>query len=232
MPRHFLIMGPPQAGKGTQAQLLAERFSLLHLATGNLLREISQEHSERGRKVSDFLARGEYVPDDLVTNLVIERMNAHDVLLDGYPRTVAQAETLEDLGIRVDRVLVLNVPEADLLQRAAERLTCPQCGAIFSLTIDPPKVPWICDVCGNGLAQRLDDAPATVQHRLKVYVKRSEPVVQWYLSRGLVEFVDGRGSIADVQSQLVAAVAVFYVAARPQESPDSVALGVGKDRGN
>jgi adenylate kinase len=203
-------MGPPQAGKGTQAALLAEHFSLLHLATGNLLREIAQENTDRGRTVNSYLTRGEYVPDSIVTALVIERMNVHDVLLDGYPRTVTQAESLDQLGIRIDKVLLLRVEDSVLIQRAAERLTCPHCGAVYSLSINPPATPWICDVCGSGLAQRLDDNPTTVRHRLRLYYERSEPVVDWYRNRHLVHEVDGSGSIEGVQHQLRLAVAAFF----------------------
>lgn len=202
MKLHLVLMGPPQAGKGTQARHMATRFGLVHLATGDLLREISQEETPRGRLVGDLLRRGEYVPDDLVTQLVVERMDANDVLLDGYPRTVTQAETLERLRIPVQRVFVLAVPEQVLIDRAQDRLFCPDCNAVYGIRTNPPLEPWICDVCEHGLAQRLDDAPATVHRRLEIYRQRSESVVRFYEARGVVVRVDGSGSVIEVANTL------------------------------
>ena len=204
---HLVLMGPPQAGKGTQARLLAARFCLLHIATGDLLREISQEVTPLGRRVDDLLRRGEYVPDDVVTEMVVERMDDHDILLDGYPRTVAQAESLERLAIPVHGVFVLDVPEQELIDRAQERVFCPECNAVFGSRTNPPREPCICDVCGHGLAHRMDDAPATVKHRLDVYRRRSEPVVRFYEQRSLVQRVEGRGPVAQVSAGLERATA-------------------------
>jgi len=204
---HVMLMGPPQAGKGTQAQTLANRFGLLHLATGDLLRDISQEDTDRGRLVGELLQRGDYVPDDLVTQLVAERTGDHGVVLDGFPRTIAQAESLDRLGIPVHTVLVLAVPAKELIARAQDRLFCPNCSAIYAMRTNPPRVPWICDVCGHGLAQRMDDAPATVRRRLQVYKQRSEPVVRFYERRGLVQRIDGIGPIDTVAAALADATA-------------------------
>ena len=204
---HLVLMGPPQAGKGTQARLLAARFCLLHIATGDLLREISQEGTPLGRRVDDLLRRGEYVPDDVVTEMVVERMDDHDILLDGYPRTVAQAESLERLAIPVHGVFVLDVPEQELIDRAQERVFCPECNAVFGSRTNPPREPCICDVCGHGLAHRMDDAPATVRHRLDVYRRRSEPVVRFYEQRSLVQRVEGSGPVAQVSAGLERATA-------------------------
>ncbi len=198
-------MGPPQAGKGTQAQRLANHFGMLHLATGDVLREIAVEPSERGRTVSDLLQRGDYVPDALVTELVQERMGERDVVLDGFPRTLAQAEALERLNIPIHAVFVLDVPAAVLVARGRNRLSCPVCGAVYSLTDNPPSRRWWCDVCGSGLAQRLDDAPATVRKRLTVYEQRSARVVSFYARRGLVQHFDGSGALDAITAKLFAA---------------------------
>ncbi|HEY8745695.1 MAG TPA: nucleoside monophosphate kinase [Chloroflexota bacterium] len=225
---HLILMGPPQAGKGTQARLLAARFCLLHVATGDLLREVSQEDSALGRRVGDLLRRGEYVPDDLVTAMVVGRMGDHDILLDGYPRTVAQAETLERLAIPVHRVFVLEVPEQELIDRAQERVYCPECNAVFGSRTNPPREPCICDVCGHGLAHRMDDAPATVKHRLQLYQQRSEPVVRFYEERRLVQRVEGSGPVAQVAAALDRATAKLLH--REQEGlapPMPVACGAG-----
>lgn len=210
MALHLILMGPPQAGKGTQARFLAARFDLVHLATGDLLREISQQDTPRGHLVGDLLRRGEYVPDDLVTQLVVERMHSYDVLLDGYPRTLTQAETLERLSIPVHRVFVLDVPEQVLIDRAQERVFCPNCNAIYGVQTNPPQVAWICDVCGSGLAQRVDDAPQTVHRRMEVYRQRSEPVVRFFEARGLVERIDGSGPVASVAATLEQAAAPLF----------------------
>ena len=202
MALHLVLMGPPQAGKGTQAQLLASRFKLIHLATGALLRDISQEDSDRGRLVGGLLQQGEYVPDDLVTELVVERTDAHGVVLDGFPRTIAQAQALDRFGIPVHRVFVLEVPEAVLIERAQQRLSCPNCNAVYNIRTNPPREPWICDVCGSGLAQRIDDAPSTVHKRLEVYQERSEPVVRVYEQRGLVQRIDGSGPVDVVEATI------------------------------
>jgi len=210
MALHLILMGPPQAGKGTQARYLATRFGLVHVATGDLLREVSQEDSALGRRVGDLLRLGEYVPDALVTQMVVDRMDDHDILLDGYPRTVTQAETLERLAIPVHGVFVLDVPEDELIDRAQERLFCPNCNAVYGSRTNPPREPCICDVCGHGLAHRLDDAPATVHRRLEVYRQRSEPVVSYYETRGLVRRIDGSGPVAQVSAALERATAQLF----------------------
>jgi adenylate kinase len=210
MALHLILMGPPQAGKGTQARYLATRFGLVHVATGDLLREVSQEDSALGRRVGDLLRLGEYVPDALVTQMVVDRMDDHDILLDGYPRTVAQAETLERLAIPIHGVFVLDVPEDELIDRAQERLFCPNCNAVYGSRTNPPREPCICDVCGHGLAHRLDDAPATVHRRLEVYRQRSEPVVSYYETRGLVRRIDGSGPVAQVSAALERATAQLF----------------------
>jgi adenylate kinase len=202
MAMHLILMGPPQAGKGTQARLLAARFGLVHLATGDLLREVAQTDTPLGRRVDGVLRRGEYVPDELVTQMVVERMDDHAILLDGYPRTVTQAETLERLAIAVHCVFVLDVPEKVLIERAQERLFCPNCNAVYGTTTNAPREPCICDVCGHGLAHRMDDAPGTVHRRLEVYRQRSEPVVRFYEARGLVQRIDGSGPIPQVAAAL------------------------------
>ena len=215
MALHLILMGPPHAGKGTQARLLAARFGLVHLATGDLLREVSQDDTPLGRRVGNLLRRGEYVPDNVVTEMVVERMDDHHILLDGYPRTVAQAETLERLAIPVHCVFVLDVPEQELIDRAQERVFCPECNAVFGSRTNPPREPCICDVCGHGLAHRMDDAPATVKHRLQVYRQRSEPVVYFYEERSLVQRVEGSGPVECVATALAdATVAAFQAQAR------------------
>lgn len=214
MALHLILMGPPQAGKGTQAKLLAVRFGLVHLATGDLLRAISQADTPLGHRVGDLLQRGEYVPDELVTQLVVERMDDHDILLDGYPRTLTQAETLEQRAIPIHRVFVLDVPEQELIDRAQERVFCPNCGAVYGSRTNTPREPGICDVCGHGLAHRVDDAPKTVRHRLQVYQQRSEPVVHFYEARRLVQHIDGAGPVGNVAAALGSATAAVFEALR------------------
>lgn len=217
MALHLILMGPPQAGKGTQARQLGTRFDLVHIATGDLLRDISQSETPLGRRVGDLLRSGDYVPDELVTQMVVDRMDDHNILLDGYPRTLTQAETLEHLAIPIHGVFVLDVPEQELIDRAEERVFCPNCNAVYGSRTNPPREPCICDVCGHGLAHRLDDAPTTVRRRLQVYRQRSEPVVRYYEDRGLVQRIDGSGPVSQVSAALEQAMAQLFQAHLPRK---------------
>ncbi len=194
-----VLLGPPGAGKGTQARRLAERHGIPHIATGDLLREAVASGNDLGRQVRTYVERGELVPDEVVLALVKDRLRKPDaqagVVLDGFPRTVAQARGLDrllcNLGCRLDAVILLEVAEEALVRRLAGRWTCPVCGRVFHELYHPPRTPGVCDVDGTSLTQREDDRPETVRRRLAVYAEQTAPLVEYYRARGLLHVVDG-----------------------------------------
>lgn len=209
-----IMMGPPGAGKGTQAQRVAERLGLAHLATGDLFREAMARHTELGRQAESYVKRGEYVPDQITLGLVRERLSQPDAqagaILDGFPRTLEQARGLDRLlaekGATVDKVVYLDVPEAELARRLGGRWTCRRCQAVYHEVFNPPKTPSVCDVCGGELYQRPDDTPAVVQRRLEVYHQQTAPLVQRYDAAGLLVRVRGDLSPDEVTEAVLRAI--------------------------
>lgn len=204
-----ILLGPPGVGKGTQGKLLCESRGFRHVATGDLLRAARREGTELGRKAQAYMDRGELVPDEIIIGMVEEVLrnlgDAPGVVLDGFPRTVPQAEALdralEGLDLQVDRVLVMTAPDDVLVNRVAGRRNCPECGAIFNVHYSPPSEEGVCDNCGSQLSHRKDDTPETVRNRLEVYRSQTEPLIDHYRSSasGVVE-VDGDQSVEAVQS--------------------------------
>jgi adenylate kinase len=191
-----ILFGPPGAGKGTIAGVLTEKLSIPHIATGDMLREEVREGTELGRKAQGYMEAGDLVPDDLIVEMTRGRLAQADAqrgfILDGFPRTVAQAQALEQmLGGEPDVVIDLQVPEEELVRRLSGRRVCPKCGAIYQVDTMPPRQPGICDRCGSKLIQRSDDTPEAVRNRLQVYRRQSEPVLGYYRERGLLRSVDG-----------------------------------------
>ncbi len=199
--RHIdmVLLGPPGAGKGTQAALLIKAYDLLHISTGDMLREAVKGNSETGREVQKYMNSGDLVPDDIVTQAVIERMNKSDadkgVVLDGYPRTRAQAESLDTSLIKeekkLDIVLYFKTSEEVAIQRLSGRRVCPVCGKNYHVTNIPPKKEGICDTCAVALIQREDDTPETVKKRILVYEQRTKDLIAYYEEKGLLQEVDG-----------------------------------------
>jgi adenylate kinase len=195
-----VLMGPPGAGKGTQAERLASQLALAHVASGDLFREAIAAGSPLGR----------LVPDEIVVQMVLERLKQPDcargVILDGFPRTVAQAEALEQAlqaeGKQVDLVVELVVPEAVILERLTGRRTCRHCQAPYHVRFNPPTQPGLCDRCGEPLEQREDDREETVRHRLEVYQRQTAPLRAFYAERGLLHEVDGTGEVEEVAARL------------------------------
>lgn len=195
----FVLLGAPGSGKGTQANYLVKEFSIPHISTGDILREADRNGTPLGRKAKAFMEQGALVPDDLVLDLVRERMAQPDAqdgfLLDGFPRTVAQADGLDQIltGLRqkLDYVVSLDVAEHELIRRLTARWSCPKCGAIYNLISQPPKLVGICDACGTALEQRPDDRRETVENRLKVYESQTAPLRQYYAAKQLLLPVDG-----------------------------------------
>jgi len=208
----IVLLGPPGAGKGTQAKLMHERIGIAHIATGDLLRAAVAGRSELGRAAQAYMSRGELVPDALVIDMIDHRLQENgpdpSFMLDGFPRTVAQAEALESMlgrqHLPLDHVLCLDVPREELVRRLSGRRTCTQCGAMCHVIFDPPATAGVCDRCGGALIQRDDDREETIRARLVVYDTSTAPLTAFYRSRSLLREIDGTGSPAQVFERVVA----------------------------
>ena len=210
----LILLGAPGAGKGTQGALLAKRHGLARIATGDLLREAVRRETPLGQEAQQYMDAGELVPDPLILGLAREVMADAETgfVLDGFPRTIDQAEGLdemmEDLGISLDAVVVLEVPDDVLVKRISGRRSCPECKAVYNIYFDPPDVDGVCDRCGAELVERADDNAATVQNRLRVYRRQTEPLIEYYRSSDVpVESVDGEQPMEAVQESIEAALA-------------------------
>ncbi|MGA9524864.1 MAG: adenylate kinase [Myxococcaceae bacterium] len=199
---NLILFGPPGAGKGTQAKKLVADLQIPHLSTGDILREAVRLGTELGRKARGFMDAGQLVPDELVIGMVNERLAQPDVtggfILDGFPRTIPQAEALDEAlratGRKVDAVVSLEVPESALVERLSGRRSCPNDGSVYHVVSNPPKQAGVCDKCGAALIQRSDDSEEKVTERLRVYSQQTSPLKQWYQSKGLLKTIPGVGS--------------------------------------
>ncbi|MBI3757527.1 MAG: adenylate kinase [Deltaproteobacteria bacterium] len=197
----IVLIGPPGAGKGTQAQMLQEHFGIPQISTGDLLREAIREGTQLGKQVRSFMDAGDLVPDELVTAMVVERLQKSDCmngfLLDGFPRTIAQAEALKEELIRrkqiLDGALSIVVPQSELIERLSGRWVCRNCSAMYHERFSPPQQSNQCDRCGGELYQRSDDKRETVTARLEVYERSTAPLIDFYEKNGLLRTVDGTG---------------------------------------
>jgi adenylate kinase len=205
MGMNFVLLGAPGAGKGTQAKLISKKYSLVHLSTGDMFRE-----AEVGSAIADFLAQGKLVPDELVINMVRERLKRNDVkngfLLDGFPRTLDQARALDDMlsesGKKVSGVIYIEVLKDEVVKRLSGRRVCGACGASYHVTFAPPKVSGKCDTCGAPLNQRKDDNPDTVLERLEIYNKQTFPLTEYYAKAGVLVKINGAMSESEVFAQI------------------------------
>jgi adenylate kinase len=210
-----VLVGPPGVGKGTQASLLKARLRVPHVSTGDILREAVQAGAPLGRKVKGFVESGQLVPDDVMGELIAQRIERPDAragfVLDGFPRTVEQIGILDGvlarLGVALDRVFVLTVAEAEVVRRLTGRRTCPRCGSVFHVESRPPRSAGVCDGCGSALVQRADDTEEVIRERLRVYTRETLPVAEAYARRGLVQEVDGTGEPGAVFARLEAGLA-------------------------
>ena len=206
----LILMGPPGAGKGTQAANLVKKFGIPHISTGDMFRAAVAEGTELGKQAKACMDAGKLVPDDVTIGIVRERLSKDDCkkgfILDGFPRTVEQADALnkilDELGLQLTRVLNIHVPAEDLIERAVGRRICKGCGATYHVKFNPTKVEGTCDNCGGELYQRKDDNEATMKNRLGVYEASTKPLIDYYSKAGLYTQIDGRQSIEKVTDDL------------------------------
>ena len=193
MKKRVILLGPPGAGKGTQAMRLTGAMNVPHISTGDMLREARAKGTELGKKADAYMQAGALVPDDLVNGIVVEKLasEGNGYLLDGFPRTIAQADALEQAGEKIDAVILIDVEDSVLISRITGRLSCPKCGSVFHKTNMPPKQDGVCDRCQSSLIQRADDNEVTVRQRLDAYHAQTQPLVEYYEKRGLLTRIDG-----------------------------------------
>lgn len=208
---NLILLGPPGAGKGTQAKILTKKYGIPQISTGDILRAAVKEQTPMGVRAKVFMDSGALVTDEVVVGIVEERLAKPDCgsgfILDGFPRTVMQADALsqmlKDLGKSIDHVISLSVDKEELLERVTGRRTCRSCGKGFHIAFDPPKVNGICDECGGELYQRDDDSEETMRKRLEVYEGQTAPLVAYYDKKSLLRTIHGTGSIDDIQGKLL-----------------------------
>jgi len=190
----ILIMGPPGAGKGTIAEMLKENLGVVHLSSGDILRDAIKENNPLGMKAKAFMEKGVLVPDEIIIELMKEKLNADDFVLDGFPRNLAQVKKIEDANIRIDIVLNLQVDEETIISRISGRRICEKCGKIYHLKNMPSKKEGICDICGGNLYRRKDDEPQTIRERLNTYKQQTEGLVNYYNDKGVLKNIDAGGN--------------------------------------
>ncbi|MCO5360565.1 adenylate kinase [Staphylococcus pasteuri] len=208
---NIILMGLPGAGKGTQASEIVKKFPIPHISTGDMFRKAIKDETDLGKEAKSYMDRGELVPDEVTVGIVKERISEDDAkkgfLLDGFPRTIDQAEALNSIMAELDRsidaVINIEVPEEELMNRLTGRRICEKCGTTYHLVFNPPKVEGICDLDGGKLYQREDDNPETVSNRLKVNVKQSKPILEYYDNKGVLNNIDGSKDIEEVTTDII-----------------------------
>jgi adenylate kinase len=207
---NLILLGAPGAGKGTQAKLIVEKYNIPQISTGDMLREALAKGTELGRKAKEYMDKGELVPDEVVIGIVKERLKQPDCdegfILDGFPRTIKQAEELDKILLELDKqinaVINVYVPEEEVVKRIINRRSCRECGAVYHLIYKPPKTENTCDRCGGELYLRDDDKEETVRERFRVYRSQTEPLINYYSGKGVVYNVDGTKSIEGVFNEI------------------------------
>ncbi len=206
----LILLGAPGAGKGTQAEVLCKQYSIPAISTGNIIREALKNGTEMGKKAKTYMDQGALVPDEIVIGIIQERLAQEDCangfILDGFPRTIAQAEALDKMGVAIDKVVDIEVADDKIVQRMSGRRVCEKCGASYHLLYKQPKVENVCDSCAGALIQRKDDHPDTVTERLRVYHEQTEPLKSYYAKQGRLTVVEGQEEVADTTKLVLAAV--------------------------
>ncbi|MGB5933865.1 MAG: adenylate kinase [Anaerolineae bacterium] len=213
---NLILLGPPGAGKGTQAALLSQRLGTPHVASGDLFREAMKKGTGWGKKARSYMERGVLVPDEVTNAMIEKRLKESDcaqgVILDGFPRTIEQARALEGIlaerGKKIDRVLLIQVSEGTLIERLSGRRTCRRCQANYHILFNPPQKEGVCDKCGGDLYQRSDDREETVRRRFRVYSEETAPLIDHYRRQGLLTEIDGEQGIEGVQGRILSALSL------------------------
>ena len=206
----LILLGAPGAGKGTQAEVICNTLNIPAISTGNILREAKAKGTPLGLEAATYMDSGKLVPDELVINILKERLKEDDCqngfILDGFPRTVPQAEALDQMGVVIDRVVDLEVPDDKIMARLSGRRVCEKCGSSYHVLYKPTKVEGVCDRCGGKTVQRKDDAPETIKERLEVYHAQTEPLKDYYKKTGKLVVVEGQEEVADTTAMTLKAV--------------------------
>ena len=206
----LILLGAPGAGKGTQAEIISETLRIPTISTGNIIREALKSGTELGRKAKGYMDSGQLVPDDIVIGIIRDRLAQPDCadgfILDGFPRTIPQAEALDRMGVAIDRVIEIEVADDTIARRVSGRRICPSCGSSYHVDYKRPTVEGICDRCGDTLVQRQDDRPDTVRERLSVYHEQTEPLKSYYAAAGKLFVGEGQEEIADTSRLVLAAL--------------------------
>ena len=207
---NLILLGAPGAGKGTQAEKICEHYNIPAISTGNIIRAALKNGTEMGLKAKSFMDAGQLVPDEVVIGIIKDRLAEDDCkggfILDGFPRTIPQAQALEDMGIRIDKVVDIEVPDEKITARLSGRRVCAKCGNSYHMIYKFPKVEGVCDACGGELVQRKDDAPETVKARLVEYHEMTEPLKDFYSNLGKLKIVEGQEEVEDTTALVFAAL--------------------------
>ena len=219
---NIIFVGAPGSGKGTQASLVAQKLNMVHISSGDLFRQALEKGTELGKQAKTYMEKGALVPDEITTQMVMERLSTPDsengVILDGFPRNLPQAEALDGatgaMGKSIDKVIFIKVSEEELIKRLSGRWLCRQCQAVYNEVNSPPKTEGKCDKCGGELYQRPDDKPETVKKRLDVYFAETAPVVDYYRRQDILSTVEGEDSVEEVTQRIVSALPAEKLATR------------------
>ena len=207
----LLLIGPPGGGKGTQAKYLIDQYSIPQISTGDILRKNVHDKTELGLEAQNFMNAGKLVPDSVILKMMKSKLNENECengfILDGLPRTIPQAVGLDELisetNQKLDHVIVIDVPDNLIIKRLSNRRSCKECGQVFNLIFEPPKIEGNCNICNGDLYLRDDDNPATIEQRLSVYHNQTKPVIDYYSTQSLTKIIDAKGTIEEIRSKLI-----------------------------
>ncbi|MBS3812393.1 adenylate kinase [Candidatus Bipolaricaulota bacterium] len=206
MDLNLILLGGPGAGKGTQASRIVDSMDLVHLSTGDILREEVSEGTELGRQAKEYMDRGDLVPDELIIDMVSNKLDQDSgYLFDGFPRTISQAEELEDV-LEIDKVIYINISKEEAVRRLSARRVCSECGEIYNLLFDKPSEPGVCDKCNGELYQRSDDRPEVIRNRFETFLEQSAPLIDFYRDRGTLVEVDGEREPGEIFEEVRSAI--------------------------